>query len=184
MLYRLSLTDDPGWDRATIRQTVDLIAVLEKAAGRFAAVARDVGLKSDGPDGGDMFTKGANALYSTIPAWKASLEQCGAIPPSDSSASTAGAGTTTAPASGSANSGGDNGNGSSTATAITSTGNGVNSVGGTGNEIGDTSAGAGVYDMQTGFGDTQTFDYMQEYLMMDFVDDTWPTNMLTWQSPT
>ena len=183
MLYRLSLTDDPAWDRATIRQTVDLIAVLEKVAGRFAAVAHNAGLKSDGPDGGDMFTKGANALYATIPAWKASLEQCGAIPASETSAptSTAGTGTANASTPANANSGGDNGAGSAAAAAIASTGNGVNSVGVAGNEIGDTST--NVYDIQTGFADTGTFDYMQEYLMMDFVDDTWPTNMLTWQSP-
>ena len=62
MLYRLSLTEDPVWDRAAIRHVVDLLAVLEAAVARFGAVARDAGLASDGPDGGDLFTKGAGAL--------------------------------------------------------------------------------------------------------------------------
>ena len=56
---------------------------------------------------------------------------------------------------------------------------GVNAA--AGNEMNEA---AGVYDVNpAGYADMQTFDLMQEYLMMDFVDDTWPSNLFNWQSP-
>ncbi|RYP48093.1 hypothetical protein DL768_005946 [Monosporascus sp. mg162] len=79
-LYRLSLTDDPAWDRAAVCHAVDLIAALETGAARFAGVARAAGFEGDGSDGGDMFTRAAHALQVTIPNWRAKLEQAGAIP--------------------------------------------------------------------------------------------------------
>ncbi|RYP07563.1 hypothetical protein DL764_002418 [Monosporascus ibericus] len=80
VLYRLSLTDDPAWDRAAVRHTVDLIATLETSAARFAGVARAAGFEGEGPGGADTFTRAAHALQATIPNWRAKLEQAGAIP--------------------------------------------------------------------------------------------------------
>ncbi|RYP22129.1 hypothetical protein DL765_001888 [Monosporascus sp. GIB2] len=98
ILYRLSLTDDPTWDRAAVRHAVDLIATLEKGAARFASVARAAGFEGDGSDGGDIFTRVAHALQITIPNWRAKLEQAGAIPATaptaDGKAGIAGAGET------------------------------------------------------------------------------------------
>ena len=186
MLYRLSLTDDPAWDRAEIRHTVDLIAALETAAAKFAAASHDAGLESDGPDGGDMFSKGASALCATVPIWRAALEQCGAFPASGASASAssnAGAGpgpgaATSAAAAGGGGSSGGNGGYNGSGGAVTAAIGG--SAGTAENEMGDV---AGVYDVNPGMADMQTFDLMQEYLMMDFVDDAWPSNLFTWQSP-
>ncbi|RYP22616.1 hypothetical protein DL767_009012 [Monosporascus sp. MG133] len=80
ILYRLSVTEDPAWDRAAVRHSVDLIATLETGAARFAGVARAAGFEGDGSDGGDTFTRAAHALQATIPNWRAKLEQAGAIP--------------------------------------------------------------------------------------------------------
>ncbi|RYP60922.1 hypothetical protein DL771_010331 [Monosporascus sp. 5C6A] len=80
ILYRLSLMDDPAWDRAAVHHAVDLIATLETAAARFAGVAPAAGFEGDGSDGDDGFTRAAHALQATIPSWRAKLEQAGAIP--------------------------------------------------------------------------------------------------------
>ncbi|RYP72360.1 hypothetical protein DL769_004469 [Monosporascus sp. CRB-8-3] len=80
ILYHLSLTDDPAWDRTAVRHAVDLIATLETGASRFAGVARAAGFEGDGSDGCDYFTRAAHALQATIPNWRAKLEQAGAIP--------------------------------------------------------------------------------------------------------
>ncbi|RYO76008.1 hypothetical protein DL763_010830 [Monosporascus cannonballus] len=80
ILYRLSLTDDPAWDRAAVRHAVDLIATLETGASRFASVAHAAGFEGDGSDGGDTFTRAAHTLQATIPNWRAKPEQAGAIP--------------------------------------------------------------------------------------------------------
>lgn len=185
ILYRLSLTDDPAWDRAAIRHTVDLVGALAEGEARFAAVARAAGLESDGPDGGDMYTKGANALRATIPIWRASLEHVGAIPPSTTTASAGGA----SGASGIVNNGINGDNSSS------GVGGGVGGGGGGGVHsraattdiegpvdatMGD--AGVGVIaDMNSV--ELPSADIMQDFMMMDFVDDPWITDFFTWESP-
>ncbi|KAI1863722.1 uncharacterized protein JN550_009422 [Neoarthrinium moseri] len=77
-IYRLSLLDDPGWDRSAVRQFVDVLEILERAAVRMTAAHEACGYSINGSDKG-VFTRSAAALRATIPQWSAALEQVGAI---------------------------------------------------------------------------------------------------------
>jgi hypothetical protein len=67
ILYRLSITEDPCWDRHVARNAIDLLAVMEKAADIFSNVARERGIETDD---GNLFVKGATALRVAIPMWR------------------------------------------------------------------------------------------------------------------
>lgn len=77
IFYRLSLTDDRAWDRATVSRTIDLLGALDRGAAMYEAVPIAAGLETDGSD---IFTKGGNALRAAIPIWRRVLEESGAIP--------------------------------------------------------------------------------------------------------
>ncbi|KAI1774290.1 hypothetical protein F4818DRAFT_79026 [Hypoxylon cercidicola] len=95
-VYRLLVVDDPDWDRAIVKNSIDLMAVMEQTAANYQEVHRVCGLETtDDPETTDYYTKAANALRATIPAWMATLEQCGAgseSGPGAGAASGAGAG--------------------------------------------------------------------------------------------
>ncbi|KAI1390648.1 uncharacterized protein F4822DRAFT_393909 [Hypoxylon trugodes] len=77
-LYRLMVVDDPEWDRNIVKNSIDLMAVMERTANQYAQVASACGLEvSDDPEFTDYFTKASNALRATIVAWGATLEQTG-----------------------------------------------------------------------------------------------------------
>ncbi|OLN81035.1 hypothetical protein CCHL11_09422 [Colletotrichum chlorophyti] len=46
-LYRLSILDDPVWDRASVRSTIDLLATLDAVALRFQRACAEAGLEVD-----------------------------------------------------------------------------------------------------------------------------------------
>ncbi|KAK7755170.1 hypothetical protein SLS62_002985 [Diatrype stigma] len=186
ILYRLSLSDDPAWDRASIRHTVDLIGVLVLGEERFASVARAVGLESDGPDGGDMFTKGAQALRATIPIWRASLEHVGAIPPSSNTAAATNAITASAGAVG----GGDTMSGGASNTVATATSTTEDMVGPSAVDVtmgdagvGGVGSGAVVGDLNSAAELPSSLDVMQDFMWADFTEDPWISDFFTWQSP-
>lgn len=76
ILYRLSLTDDPAWDRAAIGSSVDLLAAVERAADLYAAVPGATGLETDGSD---MYSRTCGALRGTLPIWRKALEEAGVV---------------------------------------------------------------------------------------------------------
>ena len=76
ILYRLSLMDDPAWDRGAIARTVDLLGVLERCAALYEAVPAAVGL---GIDGNDIYTRAGEVLRASVPMWRKALEESGAI---------------------------------------------------------------------------------------------------------
>ncbi|KAI1411838.1 hypothetical protein F5Y13DRAFT_164459 [Hypoxylon sp. FL1857] len=94
-LYRLMVVDDPEWDRTIVKNTVDLMQIMERSANRFMQVPHVCGIEtSDDPEAMDYYTKAGNALRATIPAWTATLEQmgCGSgIGPATGAATGAGA---------------------------------------------------------------------------------------------
>ncbi len=191
ILYRLSLTDDPAWDRAAVRQSVDLLATLEEAAARFAGVVRAASLSSDGPDGGDMYTKGAAALRATIPIWRSSLEHVGAIPPGSSSCSSSSSSSSTA-ASTAAAENDSNAAAAAAAAAATATATAVDGGGGGGgcgggssgnDEAASANVESGAYaDMvevvNGGEFQLNSLDLLQDF--PDFADDPWITDFFTW----
>lgn len=95
-LYRLSLLDDPGWDRAATRQTADIIYYLEETAKLFDRMHNVARTGLETPDEDDIFSKAAWSLRTTIPSWASTLEQVGAVTATPSNAAT----TTAAPAMG------------------------------------------------------------------------------------
>lgn len=78
LIYRLSLLDDPGWDRAMVRQTANIVYYLEQTASRFQQAHE---LEQYGANAADqtLFSKAYDSLKTTIPVWNASLEQVGAV---------------------------------------------------------------------------------------------------------
>ncbi|KAI1138510.1 hypothetical protein F5Y05DRAFT_384303 [Hypoxylon sp. FL0543] len=94
-LYRLLVVDDPEWDRNIVKNSVDLMQTMERTANRFMQVPHVCGIEtSDDPEAMDYYTKAANALRATIPAWTATLEQmgCGSgVAPAPGTAAGAGA---------------------------------------------------------------------------------------------
>ncbi|KAK2612662.1 hypothetical protein QQS21_001279 [Conoideocrella luteorostrata] len=78
ILYRLSLMDDPAWDRGAISNTIDLLGSLDQCASLYESVPAVMGLDTDGSD---IYTKASGILKATIPMWRRALEEAGAIPP-------------------------------------------------------------------------------------------------------
>jgi hypothetical protein len=79
VLYRLSLLEDPGWDRALVRQTADIIAYLERASAKTQEV-HDMGYFDFGCTATEnVFEKAAAGLRSATGIWNATLDQVGAV---------------------------------------------------------------------------------------------------------
>ncbi|KAI1455367.1 hypothetical protein F4805DRAFT_435953 [Annulohypoxylon moriforme] len=77
-VYRLMVVDDPEWDRNIVKDSIDLMSVMERTATRFLQVPQICGIEvSEDPEMLDYYTKAANALRATIPSWTATLEQLG-----------------------------------------------------------------------------------------------------------
>ncbi|KAH8196146.1 hypothetical protein TruAng_009681 [Truncatella angustata] len=87
VLYRLSLLDDPGWDRSMVRQTADIIYYLEQTAVKMDQAHEMGNFGVNGSDG-SLFTKAAFALRMTIPSWTANLEAIGAVTAAQTEAQT------------------------------------------------------------------------------------------------
>lgn len=78
-VYRLLVVDDPDWDRAIVKASIDLMAVMERTAVNYQKVHQVCGLETtDDIETTDYYSRAANALRATIPAWTATLEQVGA----------------------------------------------------------------------------------------------------------
>lgn len=78
VLYRLTVLDDPGWDRSMVRQTADIIYYLEQTAIKMDQ-AHEIGDYSVNGADGSLFTKACASLRATIPIWSANLGQLGAF---------------------------------------------------------------------------------------------------------
>ncbi|KAH8878736.1 hypothetical protein GQ53DRAFT_756489 [Thozetella sp. PMI_491] len=78
MVYRLLLIDDPGWDRATVRDSVDLMETIQRGIDTCASVPAAVGLKTNGSD---LFSSLAATLRHAKAVWTEALELAGAIAP-------------------------------------------------------------------------------------------------------
>ncbi|CAH0056149.1 unnamed protein product [Clonostachys solani] len=70
ILYRLSLMNDPSWDKKTVRNAVDLLGVMEATAQRFLATAETKRLDVDSVS---WFTKAAGALRHAASIWGKAL---------------------------------------------------------------------------------------------------------------
>lgn len=76
MLYRLSMLEEPGWDRTAVRREVDVTSVLHRTADLLGSVADAAGLVSGRScTDVDIFTRGAATMRSTASLWGSALTQ-------------------------------------------------------------------------------------------------------------
>ncbi|TDZ38782.1 Transcriptional regulator WAR1 [Colletotrichum spinosum] len=71
-LYRLSILDDPVWDRQSVRSTIDLIATMEEVANRFTRVIIEAGLSIDIEEG-NAFAKAVKTMRGLKSTWESAL---------------------------------------------------------------------------------------------------------------
>ncbi|KAL0944843.1 C6 transcription factor [Colletotrichum truncatum] len=71
-LYRLTVLEDPVWDRASVRNTIDLIATLDEIGDRFMRVFVEAGLNVDVEEG-NAFAKAVKTISGLRNTWAATL---------------------------------------------------------------------------------------------------------------
>ena len=73
-LFRLSTLDYPGWDKAAVKSTVDILAVAEQIATRMGQVADAVGIQSEGRYD-DPFSKLGMLMQKLRSEWEVRLQE-------------------------------------------------------------------------------------------------------------
>lgn len=74
MLYRLTTSEDPAWDKQVLRNTADLLVLLDKTIDVFCKVGEVYCLRTDDSDG-TVFLKGARILRNVRNFWEPALTQ-------------------------------------------------------------------------------------------------------------
>lgn len=74
VMHRLSCLQNPGWDRALIRSTIDVLDYLEQVAVRMEQAYENWKIGDAGNET-SVFCKGAQIMRSAVPIWAASLEK-------------------------------------------------------------------------------------------------------------
>ncbi|KAK2038051.1 hypothetical protein LZ31DRAFT_559916 [Colletotrichum somersetense] len=87
-LYRLSILEDPVWDRAGVRSTIDLIATLDEVANRFVLVCDGAGLRDDTGEG-TTFDKAVKTIRGLKSTWEAALAPFAKMDPTAAAATAA-----------------------------------------------------------------------------------------------
>lgn len=71
-LHRLTISEDPGWDKELLRNTADLLVILDRSAGRFEEVGR-VYPQEPGEDCQTIWSKAVKILRNIKATWEPSL---------------------------------------------------------------------------------------------------------------
>lgn len=73
-LFRLSTLDDPDavWDKTLVRNTADLLQIIDRVNENMEMASQQAGLISDHPEG-DMFTRGLRMGRCMKQCWEAKL---------------------------------------------------------------------------------------------------------------
>ncbi|KAJ5822783.1 hypothetical protein N7447_005123 [Penicillium robsamsonii] len=77
ILYRLSLMEDPSWNRGDIPHIIDVLRSIERCASLYASVPMAIGMDTDGSD---MYTQSGEILRATEALWRRKFEEAGLIP--------------------------------------------------------------------------------------------------------
>ncbi|KAL9135880.1 MAG: hypothetical protein Q9175_002922 [Cornicularia normoerica] len=72
-LYRLSTLNDPAWDKNGVKETADLLLILDQVINSMERVATLAGLDNNGSIEGDVFSRTAKKFRSIRLQWKANL---------------------------------------------------------------------------------------------------------------
>ncbi|OQE43560.1 hypothetical protein PENCOP_c003G00796 [Penicillium coprophilum] len=78
ILYRLSLMEDPSWNRGDIPHVIDVLRSIEQCASLYESVSSAIGMETDGSD---MYTQAAEILRATKALWRRKFEEAGVILP-------------------------------------------------------------------------------------------------------
>ncbi|KAL1895138.1 hypothetical protein Cpir12675_003367 [Ceratocystis pirilliformis] len=73
ILCKLTTIDQKGWDRAYVRQTLDVIAVIERISNNFTSAASESGIVVDTSPGDDVFSRSRRPLFHMRSAWESHL---------------------------------------------------------------------------------------------------------------
>lgn len=75
-LYRLTTITDPAWDRELVRNTADLLPILDRTAALFEEVNTAYpSRKGEGEAGGPLFAKAVHIIRNIKAAWEPTLTQ-------------------------------------------------------------------------------------------------------------
>lgn len=87
-LYRLTTLEDPAWDKELVRNTADLLVLLDQTGDRLLDVDAHYHMRSDDPEG-TLFTKGAKIMRNIKHSWEPALSRhLGGLPTPSSQAVT------------------------------------------------------------------------------------------------
>jgi hypothetical protein len=73
IMHRMSCLQNPGWDRALVRDTIDVLDYLEQAAIKVEQAYENLQVGGTEEET-SVFFKGAQILRSALPIWAAGLE--------------------------------------------------------------------------------------------------------------
>ena len=73
-LYKISILDDPAWDKSGLRKTADLLSILDHVISNMEQVQPLAGLDNNGVTEEDAFFRTAKVFRSIRPAWETKLE--------------------------------------------------------------------------------------------------------------
>jgi len=73
-LYRLTTAEDPAWDKQVLRNTADLLDILDRTAERLVEAGEAYPLKNDHEEG-TLFTKAAKIMRNIKASWEPALMQ-------------------------------------------------------------------------------------------------------------
>ena len=72
-LYRLSTLNNSNWDKGSVRETTDLLSILDQVINNMEQVAAVAGLEDSGIAEGDVFSRTARKFRSIRLEWEAKL---------------------------------------------------------------------------------------------------------------
>lgn len=73
-VYRLYMFEEPGWSASVVRETIDILQVMEDLSGRFDRVAEEAGLINDRADSSGLFAHVIKSMRTIRAAWEPKLQ--------------------------------------------------------------------------------------------------------------
>lgn len=97
-LYRITTCDDPTWDKTMIRNTADILTILDRTADKLLLMAQTFPFKSEEAEE-TMYVKGAKMMRNLRQQWEPTIMQhTGGLPTPNSQGMTGGPSSTMEPA--------------------------------------------------------------------------------------
>ena len=72
VLYRLTTSDEPAWDKEILRTDADLLVIMDKVVDMLNRVEREYTMRTSDPDGG-LYAAGAKIMRKLRTSWEPAL---------------------------------------------------------------------------------------------------------------